>query len=101
MLLLVINIWMHVAITILFSFILMRMENNSKIMYWNVGVTLGDRGKCPNQSVGLTRGCLACSRNVDGSNIAEGTLPSFLGCKGNGERDLFSELQDSVNVILQ
>lgn len=31
---------------------------------------------------------------------SEETLPSFLGCKGDGA-ELYSDLQDSVNVALQ
>lgn len=63
--------------------------------------TLGDWEKRHCQGTGQVRDSIANSWRVGGVRCSEETLPSFLGCKGDGRRIVHSDLQDSVNVTLQ
>lgn len=50
---------------------------------------LGRQRESHSQENVQTRGNLACKRNVNMANISRGALPSFFGCKCNGEETYF------------
>lgn len=54
-----------------------------------------------NQGNGQIKNKLACCRKVDGAEGSKGTLSSFLGYKDDGKGDIFSGLQDSLNITFK
>lgn len=54
------------------------------VMQCFVGMTLENRGKIHSHGNGWISGSLIRRRNGGRVNVSEGTIPSFLGCKGDG-----------------